>query len=793
MLETEAIGKVYEHKQDNAAVLELKHTAAREVVFRFQDERGKPIENLTINGTIRQSGLTDSKGEIRLWLAEGSTLDGQLFHFDAFERYGMEAFGINLVRKKEESPGRVPPFTIPDTASVHGKVVDESGAAVVGAKVNGSFSQERFAMQKDTYSDRNGRFVLRGIPKNAKVELSARRDYLLSDANSPIVADAAVDYAEQEPSKILLRQQLTARLTGTLVDDRGRPVSGAIVRVNRAQVSQKEGYSNEELFPQLLEDGEQGFRTDAEGRFETQPVVNFDKRFQIEVETAGYHRYRSAFRNGARRKRTGGVLDLGEFKLLNQAKKFETQIRVAGPDGKPLSGAELAVIGAFSGRVFGKTDDQGQASMELQHSPSLLLVRAEGLPVHMQLLDPGKAELNLSIPAGLPGLVSMKQRVPQLRSIAKQLVDSLEQPQPGKSTPYQQLRYFGALATADSKRFASIMLDKKEKYQAKQTIAMTSTNTLFREVPELCMDAISLLSPSPLAKAGLLSGLAQAMKNNEAREEVLGEAVLTASELSGDARLQSTGYVALSLLLDGRNDEAVEFIQESWEAATELQEMLTESRREHKRGVARVFVPYLALLDAEKSLKLIKLTADAQEVPALQSQALVLLSMLDFSEARKYAKQHDVDLSSGVTNLLVNPAAQFIGERPDLRPWFLDLAKELKPSTSKLKLLLMAARHLPAGVERLELIRQSAEVWENAEIDYWYHWTDPCKVALEELPALEQLSNEELSMLIFAAAKTGPKSFATHNDLGVFANFTRLVAMRDPQLGSAILEPVFSG
>lgn len=793
VLETEAIGKVYEHKQNHAAVLELNHTAAREVVFRFQDERGTLIENLTITGTIRQSGLTDSKGEIRLWFPKDSTLDGQLFHFDAFERYSMEAFGIHLVRKKEESPGRVAPLTIPDTASVHGKVIDESGAAVIGAKVTGSFSQERFAMQKDTYSDRNGSFVLRGIPKNTKVELSARRDNLLSDANSPIVADALVDYAKQKPAKILLRQQLAARLTGTLVDDQGNPVSGAVVRLHRARVNQKEGYSNEELFPQLLEDGEKGFRTDAEGRFETQPVVNFDKRFQIEVQAAGYHNYRSVFRNGGRRKRKGGVLDLGEFKLRNQAKILETQIRVAGPDGNPLSGAELVVVGGFSGRAFGKTDEQGRAVMELQQSPSLLLVRAEGLPVHMQLLDPGKAELNLSIPAELPGLVSMKERVPQLRSVAKQLVDSLEQPLPAKSTPYQQLRYFGALATADSKRFASVMMDEEKKYQAKQSIAMTSTNTLFREVPELCMDAISLLSPSPLVKASLLSGLAQALSNAEAREEVLGEAILTARELSGDARLQCTGYVALSLLLDGRSDEAVEFIQESWETAKELQDMLTESRREHKRGLARVFVPYLALLDAEKSLKLIELTADAQEVPALQSQALVLLSMLDFSEAKKYAKQHEVDLSSGVTNLLVNPAAQFIGERADLRPWFLELTKELKPSTAKLKLLLMAARHLPVGVERLELIQQSAEVWENAEINYWYHWTDPCKVALEELPALEQLSNEELSMLIFAAAKTGPKSFATHNDLGVFANFSRLVAMRDPQLGRAILEPAFSG
>ena len=793
VLAPKSLGKAYEHNAKSTSELKFHFTAAREIVFGFHDERGKPIENLTINGTLRQSGLTDSQGEIPFWVAKGSSLDGQLFHFDPFERYSMEAFGIHLVRQKEESPGQVSPFTIPDTACVHGNVVDEKGNAVVNAKVTGSFSQERFARQKDTYSDRNGSFVLRGIPKNAKVDLSARRDNLLTDANSPIVADAVVDYAKQEPTKILLRQQLTARLTGILVDDQGKPVSGAIVRVHRAQVTQKEGYSSEELFPQLLEDGEQGFRTDAQGRFQTQPVVNFGKRFQIEVQAAGYQRYRSPFRNGARRKRIGGVLDLGEFKLLSQATKLATHILVTGPDGTPLDRAELAVVGAFSGRTFGQTDDQGLAVIELQQSPSLLLVRAEGLPVHMQLLEPGKAELNLTIPAELPGLASLTERVPQLRSIAKQLVDALEQPQAGKSTPYQQLRYFRALATADTKRFVSIMMDHDKKYQAKQTIAMMSTNTLFREVPELCMDAISLLSPSPRIRASVLAGLAQALESSEAREEVLGEAVLAAGELSGEDRLGSSGYVTLSLLLDGRRETAIEFMEEAWGAATELQDMLAESRREHKRGLARVFVPYLALLDVERSLKLIELTADAQEVPALQSQALVLLSLIDFAKATQYAKEHEIDLSLGLSNLLVNNAAQAIGERAELRPWFLELANELKPSTSKLKLLLMAARHMPAGAERLELIRRSAEVWEKAEIDYWYHWTDPCKTALEELPAFEQLTNEELSMLIFAAAKTGPSSFGTHNDMGVFANFARLVAMRDTELGQAILEPAFSG
>ncbi|MEC8554792.1 MAG: hypothetical protein VXZ82_07285 [Planctomycetota bacterium] len=40
----------------------------------------------------------------------------------------------------------------------------------------------------------------------------------------------------------------------------------------------------------------------------------------------------------------------------------------------------------------------------------------------------------------------------------------------------------------------------------------------------------------------------------------------------------------------------------------------------------------------------------------------------------------------------------------------------------------------------MELIRQSAEVWENAEVEHWYHWTDSCQVALEELPAFEKLT-----------------------------------------------------
>ncbi|MEM7474987.1 MAG: carboxypeptidase-like regulatory domain-containing protein [Planctomycetota bacterium] len=781
-------GKSLEHNADSiSTAFDFDYIPARSVEFTFHDEQNRPIENLIIAFTAGPARTTDSEGKARFWFGKDATLDGQLFHFDAFERYSMDAFGINLVRLKEIPGGGVAPLKLPSTAEVRGSVKDESGKPVANAKVNASFGQERFTMLKTARSDKNGRFVLRGLPPAASVELTASRDNMMTDPNQKILAQLSTPKQTPAENAIVVREQLVARITGRLVDKSGAPVSGIRVLVNRALVNQKEAFNFEQLFPSPLAEAELGLMTDADGRFMTPPIIDFSARFQVEVRNSSIRPYRSLFRDAAKRGAKNGQVDLGEFRITRQPAVMSHALQIVGPDNSPVPNAEVACVGPICGRAFATSDSSGMASLELPNSPAVLLVRAKGMPVHLQLL-PQQAEAVVKLGSQPATMVPMRDRVPELRSIANQLVNELDFPKHSESTFYRQSRYFQALATTDAKKFSEIMLNPAMKYQHKDALALGCVDTLFRDVPELCMQAITLLSNSPDTKTQLMSGFATSLQDADDQEEVLGEAILSLNELGGDQKLISAGYVAKSLACTGRFEEATLIVEESWAEAEELQKILNESRREHKRGLARIYVPCLAWVDPNKALRLIELTADQTEVPSLQAQALILLSMQDMPAAVAKSRRDNIDLNPGVANFLQSPFGKNLILQEHLTDWYRNLAAALNPSAPKLKLLLLALRNCEDTVQRRALVTEAVSAWENAKVDYWYHWTDPAKEALEVLPSIDNISAEEIGQLLFAAAKTGPTSFDTNNDVGVFANFARLLGMLNPEISQSLIE-----
>ena len=271
------------------------------------------------------------------------------------------------------------------------------------------------------------------------------------------------------------------------------------------------------------------------------------------------------------------------------------------------------------------------------------------------------------------------------------------------------------------------------------------------------------------------------------RQELLGEAIVEMGNASGSDKLVAAGYVSLALALQGRLDAAKAILQEVWEQSPELQDQLAAGDRQHNRAVARIFAPKLTWVDPEMAFEIIPLLADQNEVDGLTSQAIVLLSLEDPELAFRLASARGIDLGSGVQSLFTYGGSRFCRD-PSLKTWLAQLAQELPPSAEQAKLLVSVARHLPAGEERLDLFRRAASSWRDAQVDFWYHWSDPGKGVLEALSGFHDLRAAELDELIFASLAKGPGAFDSYNPLSVLANSARLLAIRDPALADRMLD-----
>jgi 5-hydroxyisourate hydrolase-like protein (transthyretin family) len=157
------------------------------------------------------------------------------------------------------------PVTVPDVAlepivPVEGEVVDETGRPLRGVRVFDSSGHP--SVYSAPVTDAGGRFTLRVLGANSRTTLRARTSTATTDGA------VALDTATQKgPVRLVLSSKPVARLSGRVLDADSKPVADAAVRVEWLIRGPEYGQGTS------LET----YRTDANGRFETQALWSGDQ------------------------------------------------------------------------------------------------------------------------------------------------------------------------------------------------------------------------------------------------------------------------------------------------------------------------------------------------------------------------------------------------------------------------------------------------------------------------------------------------------------------------------------
>jgi hypothetical protein len=314
------------------------------------------------------------------------------------------------------------------------------------------------------------------------------------------------------------------------------------------------------------------------------------------------------------------------------------------------------------------------------------------------------------------------------------------------------------------------------------------TSNLFPQSPEEAIRLVKESSEKPYGKAWTLANFALQTDELDLKEELYGEALIEAARATGDEKLVVIGAIATQLILDNRADQARAIISDAWQNAADYQQVLEKDERKYSITVSRFFAPPLCIVNAEAALKLIHLTADTAEEERLTYEALVLLSLVDYEAFEAVRRKHNSILKNGAIDSVYSLMTM---SHPSRVEWALKMEMHLPDCADRLRLHLLAARELNPGPQRQACFAQVQSTWENTQIDYWYHWSDPAKIALSELVKYKDLTTDELDPLIFACLKKAPPKFTSSNELSVFANAARMISLRDADLAKQLLEPAF--
>lgn len=161
-------------------------------------------------------------------------------------------------------PVELPPVDLIRGASVRGFVFDESGKPVAGANVeavgiDGEVISRESGFTRVLKTNQRGEFLLENVLPDAPIEFWASRGEAASGPPESRLPSAA------RPITLVISPLNTMSLAGRVVDEHGKPIAKARVRVDS---SSKTSAGVEVLrFP--AEIGKWDIRTDADGRFQT--------------------------------------------------------------------------------------------------------------------------------------------------------------------------------------------------------------------------------------------------------------------------------------------------------------------------------------------------------------------------------------------------------------------------------------------------------------------------------------------------------------------------------------------
>jgi protocatechuate 3,4-dioxygenase beta subunit len=304
------------------------------------DEDGKPAPNirLTVFNGETSGKTTDAEGRFTLALDSGIAYGGaKQFVVLAADPIRDLAGSLDL---DEDTTNAA--ITLEPAWTLAGRVTDTAGAAVTNAQLELNLRAAQFTGPFGTpaLSDREGRFVIKGLPRDRSFDVSISAKGYSRARIQTEAPDAGTNRVETDPVQLLAANLTVA---GVVLDEKDQPVKGANVYCSG------ENYSSPE----------RSHRSDTKGRFIIKGIC--PGRVDISADDSKGN-YATVSAEGGD---TNVVIRLADRKItppMSPMPKAKIAGVVADPDGKPASNIGLLIYPQTFSRQT--TDSQGRFSMD---------------------------------------------------------------------------------------------------------------------------------------------------------------------------------------------------------------------------------------------------------------------------------------------------------------------------------------------------------------------------------------------------------------------------------------------
>jgi RNA polymerase sigma factor (sigma-70 family) len=563
----------------------------------------RPIENVLISPFGMNAHLlrTDSGGRFHGFSAPGTF------------RWALEAvplgFSMRVDRPVESAiPADASEFTLPPielerAGRIHGVVEDERGQPVPGAMVTASVpASERGARPTSpieaTRSDAKGAFDLLGVPPDAAVDLGAR----LGDLRTP--KDVVARVGDKEPVRLRVDRVRSVGMAGKVVDDLGRPISGAQVHL-RALIRFAGGQIQREELVDF--DGDSIALTDTRGVFKTRPSLDRDGEYIAIVSADGF-----------RARKTGITLGSDEvfaaIRLQADRPSIAGSGRVIDRQGRPVVGAEVWLSTEPHDRPPTPTGVDGRFNWDaVERGPCFLFARKAGYRFHGQIADLSTGDATVTLTrtderplarmTAAPPVISHAEAIALARRAIEPLVLAVMETHKITDSPRLPI----LLANIDPARALALLNEKANGKALFTDAARASTAAMLarRNMDDAKVVVEAITDPSRKASACQFLANAMSGTNRDGKRELLDHALQFARETKEPAeRAYLLGRIAEGYLDLGDRDRATALLREAEALAAKLATTGSDGDR-------RAFVAdSLARVDLPAALRLLGDLAD---------------------------------------------------------------------------------------------------------------------------------------------------------------------------------------
>jgi protocatechuate 3,4-dioxygenase beta subunit len=552
------------------------------------------------------------------------------------------------------------PLLLAAGGGIRGRVVDDAGKPVAGARVTGAWGNtETDSWMVTTRSGSDGNFLLDGVDARTEIRVGAEAEG--ASALRPVLARTT----DKEPVTVVISRKHAVALAGRVVDRSGKPLAGIAIQI----LSGERKSTFRSVGARIVEfAGRSTLRTGANGRFRTPRQLHPDPVYRVQVDHPGFIITATEWVEPEANK----DLTLPDIILIPAPRLRTVSGRVVDRQGRPVRKAIVLQSGDGPRRTRTVCDDEGRFQLPgVFEGRAYLFVESPGFrfrgyaveisdkPVHLTLQrreEPLKSPL-----APLPAVLRRAKE----RALARRLLDPiLERVAPGSWNamfsgsvrlrlgslgPREQFSLLdivprlepgGALALADRGLL--------ESYYS-ELLRSNALEGLLDESPaEALAIAETLKAPHERVRA-YISASDHASADRARRRELLETAQLYArAETDPGLRVEGFGKIALRWLELGEAERARRLLREGQKIAEKLPAPTSANRRTdvvHYRGR---FAAKLARIDTQAALTLAKGWTDetyhdwyiggvalgcAQRDP---DEAVKVLAMLHSDSGRKY-------------------------------------------------------------------------------------------------------------------------------------------------------------